>query len=61
MAHRTQGNTKLYFPAYSMMKDVIEDTDEEPDREIHTLGEIQKCLEYRSFCPCGVGCHHLGM
>lgn len=37
MGLRTQGNTKLYLPSYYIIKEMIEDTDEEPDEEIHKM------------------------
>lgn len=43
----------------SVLKDMIKDTDEQPDEEVHRQGKVRKGSEHRSFCPHGARVHNL--
>ena len=42
----------------SVLKDMIKDTDEQPDEEVHRQGKVRKGSEHRSFCPHGADRPH---
>ena len=42
----------------SVLKDMIKDTGEQPDEEVHRQGKVRKGSEHRNFCPCGAGRPH---
>ena len=42
----------------SVLKDMIKDTDEQPDEEVHRQGKVRKGSEHRNFCPRGAGRPH---
>ena len=55
MAHRMQGNTYLYLLVYYTIKDIIKDTKEELDGEIHRE-RTGKVLNAGASVPVELGC-----
>lgn len=54
-AHRILGNTYLHLLIYYVIKDVMKETDDQPDKE--RWGQVWRGLEHRGSYPQGAGMH----
>ena len=54
-AHRILGNTYLHLLIYYVIKAVMKEADDQPEKE--RWGEVWRGLEHRGLCPQGAGMH----
>ena len=52
----TLKKTCVYLPVYDIVKDIIKDRDEQPEKEVK--GKVRKGPQHRSCSACGAGVRH---